>query len=107
MKNDGELEKLKREESDANELKELVVKDEASTSLEPHEMKEEVIETFWEMTLWGEMHEELQNEKMTPFSEVDECIFQLNKELIATIVNQKEKKFHKNDRGRLCTQVAN
>ena len=30
-----------------------------------------------EMTLWGEMHVELQNEKMIPTSEVDEYIIQL------------------------------
>ena len=54
------------------------------------------------MTLWGEMHEGLKSEKMTPISEVDECVFLLNKELIATIVEAKRKKSHKNDHGRLC-----
>ena len=38
-------------------------------------MIKEVVETFPEMTLWGEMHKELKNEKMTPIHEVDECIF--------------------------------
>ena len=47
------------------------------------------------MTLWGEMHEALKNEKMTPISEVDECIIQLNNELNKNIVKQKEKKFLK------------
>ena len=37
------------------------------------------------------MHEELKNEKMTPLFEGDECIFQLNKELIAIILKQKVK----------------
>ena len=54
-------------------------------------MKEDVVETFLEMTLWGEVHKELKNDKMTPIFEVDECIFQLNKELIATIVKKNEK----------------
>ena len=51
-------------------------------------MKEEVVETIPEMTLWGEVHKELKNDKMTPISKADECIFQLNKELIATIVKK-------------------
>ena len=40
-------------------------------------------------------------------SKVDEYIVMLNKELEATIVNQKEKMIKKNDCGRLCAQVAN
>ena len=36
------------------------------------------------------MHEELKNEKMTPTSEVDEYIIQLNNELKGNIVKQKE-----------------
>ena len=47
------------------------------------------------MTLWGEIHEELKIEKMTLMFEVDKCIFQLNKELIATVVKQKEKNLKK------------
>ena len=46
LKSGGELEKLQRVEDDAHELKELVVREDESTSLEPHEMKEEVAETF-------------------------------------------------------------
>ena len=53
------------------------------------------------MTLWGEMHEELQNEKMTPMSKVDEYIVKLNKKLEDNIVKQKEK----NVCGRLCAEV--
>ena len=40
-----------------------------STSPESYEkVKEEVVETFPGMTLWGEMHEELKNEKTIPNS---------------------------------------
>ena len=42
-----------------------------------------------EMTLWGEMHEGLKNEKMTPTSEVDEYIIQLNNEMKGTFVKKK------------------
>ena len=48
-------------------------------------MRKEVVETFPEMSLWGEMQAELQNEKMTPMSEVDEYIIQLNKKLKITL----------------------
>ena len=70
-------------------------------------MKKEVVKTFPEMTLWGEVFKEMKNKKITPMSEVDEYIVKLNKELEATIVNQKEKICQKNDHGRLCAQVAN
>ena len=41
------------------------------------------------MNLWGEVHKELENEKMTPITEVDEFIFHLNKEnKIANIVRK-------------------
>ena len=59
------------------------------------------------MTLWGEVYKELKNKKMTPMFKVDEYIVQLNNEFEATIVNHKEKNAKKNDRGRLCAQVAN
>ena len=59
LTNGGELKELKRERVDVDELKELVTKEEEdSTSLEPNEMRKEVVET-----LWGEMHEELQMRK--------------------------------------------
>ena len=59
LTNGGELKELKRERVDADELKELVTKEEEdSNSLEPNEMRKEVVET-----LWGEMHEELQMRK--------------------------------------------
>ena len=47
------------------------------------------------MTLWGEIHEELKNEKTISNYEVDEYIFHLNNELRGTIVN---KKFFKKNR---------
>ena len=90
-----ELEKLQKvEDDDAETLKDLVEKEEKeSTSSESYEkVKEEVVETFPEMTLWGEMHEELKNEKTIPNSEVDEYIIHFNNELRGTIVNKKNKK---------------
>ena len=32
------------------------------------------------MAPWGDMHEELKIEEVTPISKVEECIFQLNKD---------------------------
>ena len=88
------------EEDDAKTLKDLVEKEEKeSTSPESYEkVKEEVVETFSEMTLWGKMHEELKNEKVIPNSEVDEYIIHLNNELRGTIVNKKLKKKIKNQK---------
>ena len=48
-----------------------------------------------EMTLWGEMHEGLKNEKMTPTSEVDDYIIQLNNEMKGTFVKKKNRKYNK------------
>ena len=93
-----ELEKLQKVEVvDAETSKDLVEKKEKeSTSPESYEkVKEEVVETFPEMTLWGEMHEELKNEKTIPNSKVDEYIIHLNNELRGTIVNKKLKKYIK------------
>ena len=64
-----------------------------------------------EMTLWGEMHEGLKNEKMTPTSDVDDYIIQLNNEMKGTFVKKKMKKKienikENNDLRRLCAQVA-
>ena len=90
-----ELEKLQKvEDDDAETSKDLVENEEKeSTSPESYEkVKEEVVETFPEMTLWGEMHEELKNEKTIPTSEVDEYIIHLNNKLRGTIVNKKFKK---------------
>ena len=88
-----ELENFETVENDAQILETLVVKEDGPTSLESYEkIKEEVVETFSEMTLWGEMHEELKNEKTIPNSEVDEYIIHFNNELRGTIVNKKIKK---------------
>ena len=90
-----ELEKRQKvEDDDAETSKDLVGKEEKeSISQESYKkVKEEVVETFPEMTLWGEMHEELKNEKTIPNSEVDEYIIHFNNELRGTIVNTKNQK---------------
>ena len=47
LRNGGELKELKREEVEANELKELVAKEEEdSTSPKPNELRKEVVGTF-------------------------------------------------------------
>ena len=80
-------------ENDAQILETLVVKEDGPTSPESHEKtNDEVEKTMPEMTLWGEIHEELKNEKTIPTSEVDEYIIHLNNELRGTIVNKKLKK---------------
>ena len=92
LRNGEELKELRREEVDANELKELVAKEiEESTSPKPNEMRKEVVETFSRDKSMGcEMHEEFENEKMIPMSYVDEYIVQLNKKLEDNIVKKKE-----------------
>ena len=92
-----ELEKLQRVENDAGTLKDLVSKEEKEpTSSESHEKtNDEVGKTMSEMTLWGEMHEGLKNEKLTPTSEVDEYIIQLNNEMKGTFMKKKIKKIRK------------
>ena len=90
LKSGGELEKLQRVEDDAHKLKKLVAREDESTSPEPHEMKEEVVETIPEMAPWGDMHEELKIEEVSPMSKVEKCIVQLCKEMEATIVNKKK-----------------
>ena len=70
LKSSGNLEKLQRIEDDAHELKDLVVKENESTSPKPHEIiRHEIVKTIPEMTLWGDKHEELKKkyDKMTPF----------------------------------------
>ena len=44
------------------------------------------------MASWGEMHEELKNEKMTPIPKTEECTMQLFEEVEATNVNKKKNK---------------
>ena len=89
-----ELEKLQRVENDAQTLKDLVAKEEEeSTPPESHgKIKDEIVKTMPEMTLWGKMHEAMKNEKITPTSEVDEYIIQLFKEMETIVVNKKIKK---------------
>ena len=92
-----ELEKLQIVENDAETLKDLVAKEEKKpTSPESHEKtNDEVGKTMPKMTLWGEMHEKLKNEKMTPTSEVEEYIIQLNNEMKGTFVKKKNRKYKK------------
>ena len=91
LRNNEELEKLIRGDDDAQDLKALVVMEDEPTSPESHDTtKDEVLKAIPEMALWGDMHEELKIEEVTPMSKVGECIFQLNKEMEATIVKQKE-----------------
>ena len=86
-----ELEKFQIVDNEAQILETLVVKEDESTSLESHEKKnDEVGKTMPEMTIWGEMNEELKNENMTPTFEVDEYIIQLNNEMKGTFVNKKK-----------------
>ena len=81
-------------EYDAKELKDLVVKEDEPTSPKSHEkIKDEVVKTILEMTLWVAMHEEVKNEeKKTLTSEVDEYITHLNNKLRGIIVKKKMKK---------------
>ena len=62
------------------------------TSRESYDMTiDEVLKTIPKIAPWGDMNEGLKIEEVTPMSMV-ECIFQLNKELIETIVKKKIKK---------------
>ena len=94
MSSGKELKKPKRVEVDANELDELVEKEKGSTSLEPEERREEVEKPISEMTLWGDVHEELQSEKIPYINlKVDESILALNKNEKATIVEKEHATF--------------
>ena len=82
-----ELKKFQIVENDAQILETLYVKEDELTSLESHEkIKDEVVKTILDMAIWGEKHEELKNEKMTPIPKVEECTIKLFKEMEATIV---------------------
>ena len=92
-----ELENMTKVEDDAQNLRILVVKEDEPTSPESQEkIKDEVVKTIPEMAPWGDMHEELKIEEVTPMSKVEECIVPLCKEMEATIVNKKIKKKSKN-----------
>ena len=43
------------------------------------------------MILWGEVHDKLENHKMTPISELDDIIFELNENLKAITVKEAPK----------------
>ena len=59
-------EELKRVEVDAKVLNEIVGKENESTFLE----QKEVDKTIPEITLWGDVHEKVRNENLTPISKV-------------------------------------
>ena len=68
-RNNEELEKLTRGDDDAQDLKALVVMENELTSLESHDTtKDEVLKTIPEMAPYGDMHEELKIEEVTPMS---------------------------------------
>ena len=76
-------------ENDVEIFETLVVKEDEPTFLESHEkINDEVIKTIPKMAPWGEMHEELKNEKMTLIPKTKECTIQLFKEMEDTIVNK-------------------
>ena len=88
-----ELEKIIRGDDDVQDLKALVVMEDEPTSLESHDTtKDEVLRAIPKMASWGDMHEELKIEEVTPISKVEENIIHLNKEKEATIVAHKAKK---------------
>ena len=68
------LEEPRKAEVEAMELHELVVKEDGSTSPKQNEIRKDV-EILREIILWGEVHEKLENHKMTPTSKVDKYIF--------------------------------
>ena len=77
LKSGGELEKLQRVEDDAQELKELVVREDELTSPESHDTtKDEVLKTIPKMAPWGEIHEVFKIARVTPMSKSKECIVQ-------------------------------
>ena len=83
-------------ENDAQILETLVVKEDEPTSPKSYEnINDEVVKTILEMAPWGEMHEELKNEKMIPIPKAEECTIKLFKEIEATIVNKKNRKNRK------------
>ena len=84
------LEGPSRVEVDAKELVELVASQEGPTSPQMEENRKEVKITS-EMILWGEVHEKLENQKMTPILELDEIIFELNENLKAIMVTKAPK----------------
>ena len=71
-RNNEELDKLTRGDDDAQDLKAFVVMEDEPTSPKSHDtIKDEVLKTILEMALWGDMHEELKIEEVTPMSKVE------------------------------------
>ena len=81
------LEEPNRVEVDAK-LHELVEEEKGSSSPELEEMSKEVEKTISEMTLWGDVHKELQSEKTPYILEVKEIILALNENEKAPIVEK-------------------
>ena len=93
LRSKEKLEKITRGDDDVQDLKALVVMEDEPTSPKSHgTTKEEVLKAILEISPWGDMHEELKIEEVTPTSKVEEYIIQLNKKMEATIVTHKEKK---------------
>ena len=70
----GELEKFKKVENDAQALETLVVTKDEPTFPKSHEkIEDEVVKTIPEMAPWGEMQEELKIEELTPIPKAEEC----------------------------------
>ena len=75
LRSNEELEKPQTMENEANELEDLVVMEDDPTSPKSHEMiKDEVVGTIPKMAPWGDMHEELKIEEVTPMSKAKEYI---------------------------------
>ena len=75
-RNNEELEKLMTGDDDAQDLKVLVVMEDEPTSPESHDTtKDEVLKTILEMVPWGDMHEVLKIEEVTPMSKVRSAFF--------------------------------
>ena len=91
-----ELEKLTRGDDDVQDLKALVVMEDKPNSPKCHDRtKDEVLKAILEIVPWGDMHEELKIDDVTPMSKVEEYIIRLNKEMEATIMTHKEKNKNK------------
>ena len=71
-RNNEELDKLIKGDDDAQDLKAFVIMEDEPTSPKSYDtIKDEVLKTILEMALWGDMHEELKIEEVTPMSKVE------------------------------------
>ena len=82
------LAEANRVDVDSKELNDLFEEENWSTFVEPEETSEEVEKTIPEMTLWGDVHEELQSEKMRYILEVEEIVLALNENEKVPIVEK-------------------